>query len=146
MTSWRSSGTSKKVFSIMRNSYHNNSWCHCTKGNSTSHLISEFQVSEHYIHGQFTFYSPRNVCIPVTNCPSRVTIKVLAQTVHLQDFISVQNNLLHMHTVEQWSRGCWRWWFLWVYLSTSLWPCPSKVCNKVLRECWVCTLCVSVVS
>ena len=81
----------------------------------------------------------------MTNCSSRITIKLLAATVHLQEFTTVWNDLLQPqgqttwytveHTVEQWS--CWRWWCLWVCLSTSLWPCPSKVNKKVLIECWV---------
>ena len=59
--------TSKRVLSVMRNSY--NSWWKCL------HTCDKL--------------------------PKLVTIKVLAETVHLQDFISVQNNLLH----TQWNNG-----------------------------------------
>ena len=40
-----------------------------------------------------------------------------------------QGEITTYNTVEQWS--CWRWWWLWVHLSTSLWPYPMKVCKKV---------------
>ena len=35
------------------------------------------------------------------NCLSRVTIKLLAVTVHLQKFVTAQNNLVH----AQWNNG-----------------------------------------
>ena len=108
MTSWRSSMTFKRVLSVMRNSYHNNSWWKC-------------------LH----------------TCDKSSSYKTACSNSALTGFyISVKQPATH--AVEQWSYS--RWSCLSVYLSTLLWPCPSKVCNKVLSECWVCILCISLVS